>query len=133
MSAIAGAGGRNRQAHRRGAAMSSWAAFTLTIFAVLAVLAVALVMSDHGEDAPMKHPNSVPEMSAAEFRAALKRYGFGVAHARIVDTTGKCPGISWPAVLRERGGGFDRNATLLKVIQARDAEIARRALREMPD
>jgi hypothetical protein len=37
-------------------------------------------------------------MTAAEFAAS--HYGFGVSRARIIDTTGQRPGISWPAVRR---------------------------------
>jgi hypothetical protein len=33
--------------------------------------------------------NSLPQMTAAEFAAAMKHYGFGVCRARIVDTTGQ--------------------------------------------
>jgi hypothetical protein len=32
-----------------------------------------------------------PQLTAAEFRAALRAAGFGVEHARIVDTSGRCP------------------------------------------
>jgi hypothetical protein len=71
--------------------------------------------------------NSLPQMTAAEFAAAMKHHGFGVSRARIVDITGQCPGISWPAVRRGRGS-VDRNKTLAKVLRERDAEIARRAL-----
>jgi hypothetical protein len=66
-----------------------------------------------------------PQMTAAEFAAAMKHHGFGVCRARIIDTTGQCPGISWPAV--RRGSSVDRNKTLAKVLRERDAEIARRA------
>jgi hypothetical protein len=67
-------------------------------------------------------------MTAAEFAAALKHHGFRVVRAKIEDTTGQCSGIRWPAVLR--GRTVDHNRTLAKVIRERDAEIARRALRE---
>jgi len=70
----------------------------------------------------------VPQMTAAEFAAALKHHGFRVIRAKIEDATGRCPGIRWPAVLR--GQSVDHNRTLAKVIRERDAEIARRALRE---
>jgi hypothetical protein len=75
--------------------------------------------------------NSLPQMTAAEFAAAMKHYGFGVCRARIVDTTGQCPGISWSAV-RRGGGSVDRNKTLAKILRERDAEIARRALPGIP-
>jgi hypothetical protein len=65
-------------------------------------------------------------MTAAEFAAAMKHHGFGVSRARIVDTTGECPGVSWPAVRRGRAS-VDRNKTLAKILRERDAEIARRA------
>jgi hypothetical protein len=41
-----------------------------------------------------------PQMSSAEFNAALKHHGFRVVRAKIEDATGKCPGVSWSAVLR---------------------------------
>jgi hypothetical protein len=75
--------------------------------------------------------NSLPQMTAAEFAAAMKHSGFGVCRARIVDTTGQCPGISWSAV-RRGGGSVDRNKTLAKILRERDAEIARRALPVIP-
>jgi hypothetical protein len=75
---------------------------------------------------PPSGANSPPQMTAAEFAAAMKHHGFGVSGARIVDTTGRCPGISWLAVHRGRGS-VDRNKTLAKVLRERDAEIARRA------
>jgi hypothetical protein len=77
----------------------------------------------------MKPPhgtNSLPLMTAAEFAASMKRHGFGVSRARIIDTTGQCPGISWSAV--RRGNSIDRSKTLAKVLREREAEIGRRAL-----
>ena len=71
----------------------------------------------------------VPQMTAAEFAAALKHHGFRVVRAKIEDATGRCPGIRWPAVFRGPNA-VDRNRTLAKVIRERDAEIARRALRK---
>ena len=68
----------------------------------------------------------LPQMTAAEFAAALKPNGFRVVRAKIEDATGRCPGVRWPAVLR--GQSVDHNRTLAKVIRERDAEIARRAL-----
>jgi hypothetical protein len=70
-------------------------------------------------------PLSVPQMTAAEFAAALKVNGFRIVKAKIEDATGRCPGVSWTAVLR--GRAVDRNRTLAKVIKERDTEIARRA------
>jgi hypothetical protein len=70
---------------------------------------------------------SKPQMSAAEFNAALKRHGFCVVRAMIEDATGKCPGVSWSAVLRGRTA-IDYNKTLSKVITGRNAELARRGL-----
>jgi hypothetical protein len=71
------------------------------------------------------HPfNQKPEMSSAEFNAALREAGFGVDHGQIVDVSGKCPGfIAMPSF---RKGVVNRRATLAKVIRERDAEIARR-------
>ena len=77
---------------------------------------------------PTRCTNSPPQMTAAELAAAMKHHGFGVCRARIVDTTGQCPGISWSAV-RRGGGSVDRNKTLAKILRERDAEIARRAPR----
>src|SRR6516225_2126037 len=70
---------------------------------------------------------SKPQMSLAEFSAALKRHGFRVVRAKIEDATGRCPGVSWSAVLRGRTA-IDYNKTLAKVIAARDAELVRRGL-----
>jgi hypothetical protein len=75
--------------------------------------------------------NSLLQMTAAEFAAAMKHHGFGVCRARIIDTTGQCPGISWSAV-RRGGGSVDRNKTLAKILREREAEIARRALSGIP-
>jgi hypothetical protein len=75
---------------------------------------------------PPRGTNSLPQMTAAEFAASMKHHGFGVSRARIIDTTGQCPGISWSAV--RRGNSIDRNKTLAKVLHERDAEIGRRAL-----
>ena len=68
---------------------------------------------------------SAPQMTAAEFAAALKTNGSRVVRAKIEDTTGQCPGVRWPAVLR--GKRVDHNRTLAKVLRERDAEIARKA------
>jgi hypothetical protein len=73
---------------------------------------------------------SKPQMSRAEFDAALKRHGFRVVRAKIEDATGKCPGVSWSAVLRGRAA-IDYNKTLAKVIAARNTEFARRGLDEI--
>jgi hypothetical protein len=73
---------------------------------------------------------STPQMSSAEFHAALKRHGFRVVRAKIEDATGKCQGISWSAVLRGRAA-IDYNKTLAKVIAARNTELARRGLEEI--
>jgi hypothetical protein len=69
----------------------------------------------------------LPQMSAAEFAPAFKTHGFRVVRAKIEDATGQCPGIRWSAVLR--GAAVDRNRTLAKVLQERDAEVARRAIK----
>jgi hypothetical protein len=66
----------------------------------------------------------LPQMSAAEFAAALKTHGFRVVRAKIEDATGQCSGIRWSAVLR--GAAVDRNRTLAKILRERDAEVARR-------
>src|SRR5271155_977069 len=82
----------------------------------------------------MKNPRGaaplLPQMTAAEFAAALKTSGFRVVRAKIEDTTGQCPGVRWPAILR--GTSIDRNRTLAKVLRERDAEIARRTGRPVP-
>jgi hypothetical protein len=78
--------------------------------------------------ARFKEPIGAPQMTAAEFAAALKQNGFRVVKAKIEDATGRCPGIRWPAILR--GRSVDHNRTLAKVIRERDAEIERRTLRE---
>jgi hypothetical protein len=40
----------------------------------------------------------VPQITAAEFAAALKTNGFRVIRAKIEDATGQCPGVRWSAV-----------------------------------
>ena len=75
----------------------------------------------------MKGFGSKPQMSLAEFNAALKHHGFRIVRAKIEDATGKCPGASWSAVLRGRTA-IDYNKTLEKVIAGRNAELARRGL-----
>jgi hypothetical protein len=67
-----------------------------------------------------------PEMTAAEFNAALREAGFGVDHGRIVDVSGKSPGFATFPAFHGRGV-VNCNATLSKVIRERDAEIARRS------
>jgi hypothetical protein len=66
-----------------------------------------------------------PQMSSAEFSNALREAGFGVHRGQIVDVSGKCPGFA--AMPLFRNGAVNRNATLAKVLRARDAEIERRA------
>jgi hypothetical protein len=65
-----------------------------------------------------------PQLTSAEFNAALREAGFGVNHGRIVDVSGKCPGFAAVPIFRD--GVVNRNATLSRVIRERDAEIARR-------
>jgi hypothetical protein len=67
-----------------------------------------------------------PPLTAAEFSAALREAGFGVEHARTIDTSGRCPGFVTTPVFRGKGG-IDRPKTLAKAIRERDAEIKRRA------
>jgi hypothetical protein len=73
----------------------------------------------------MKMPQALPPLTAEQFNAALKEAGFGVERARIVDTSGRCPGfVTTPAF---RGRALDRPRTLAKAIREREAEIERRA------
>jgi hypothetical protein len=76
----------------------------------------------------MRLQTPAPQMSLAEFKAALKRHGFRVVRTKIEDGTGKCPGVRWSAVLR--GRRIDYNKTLAKAIAARNAELARRGIEE---
>jgi hypothetical protein len=71
-------------------------------------------------------PLSVPQMTAAEFAAALKSHGFRIVKAKLEDATGQCPGIRWTAVLKGRTA-IDYNRTLAKIVGEREAEIARAA------
>ena len=64
------------------------------------------------------------QMTSGEFKTALRAAGFGVKDGQIVDVSGTCPGFATVAIFRN--GEVDRNATLAKVIEERDAEIARR-------
>ena len=66
-----------------------------------------------------------PQMTSAEFTAALREAGFAVDHGRIVDVSGKCPGFATLPSFNK--GVLNRNAKLSKVIWERDAEIKRRA------
>jgi hypothetical protein len=67
---------------------------------------------------------SLPPLTTAEFNAALKEAGFGVERARIVDTSGQCPGFVTTAAFR--GRALDRPRTLAKAIRDREAEIGLR-------
>jgi hypothetical protein len=78
--------------------------------------------------ARFNEPIAVPQMTAAEFTAALKHHGFRIVRAKIEDATGRCSGIRWPAILP--GRSVEHNRTLAKVIRERDDEIVRRARRE---
>jgi hypothetical protein len=66
-----------------------------------------------------------PEITAAEFRAALHEAAFGFDDGRIVDMSGGCPGFAVIPVFRN--GVLNRNATLSKAMWEREAEIKRRA------
>jgi hypothetical protein len=66
-----------------------------------------------------------PQMTSAEFTAALREAGFAVDHGRIVDVSGKCPGFATLPSFNK--SVVNRNATLSKAIWVRDAEIRRRA------
>jgi hypothetical protein len=76
----------------------------------------------------MRLQTPAPQMSIAEFKAALKRHGFRVVRTKIEDGMGKCPGVRWSAALRGRTIGY--NKTLAKVIAARNAELARSGIEE---
>lgn len=75
----------------------------------------------------MKRP---PEMSRAQFRAALKRNGFRQILMWFEDTTGECPSVSWGAILAIKTGKIMRRATLAKIIRERNSEIAKRRAAE---
>jgi hypothetical protein len=62
----------------------------------------------------MKLPQPPPQLTAVEFNTALKEAGFGVQHARIVDTSGRCPGFVTTPAFRGRGV-MDRTKTLTRV------------------
>jgi hypothetical protein len=66
-----------------------------------------------------------PQMTSAEFKAALHEVGFGVEHGRIVDVSGRCPGFATLPTFNH--GAVNRSATLSKAIWEREAEIRRRA------
>jgi hypothetical protein len=66
-----------------------------------------------------------PQMTSAEFTAALREAGSAVDHGRIVDVSGKCPGFA--VIPAFRNGVLNRNATLSKAMWEREAEIKRRA------
>jgi hypothetical protein len=74
----------------------------------------------------MKLPQPPLQLTAIVFNAALRGAGFGVEHARIVDTSGRCPGFATTPAFRGRGV-IECPRTLAKAIRERDAEIARRA------
>jgi hypothetical protein len=64
-------------------------------------------------------------MTLAEFNDALREAGFGADHGRIVDVSGRCPGFA--AMASFNHGVVDRDATILKILWEREAEISRRA------
>jgi hypothetical protein len=66
-----------------------------------------------------------PQMTSAEFSAALREADFRVEHGRIVDASGRCPGFA--TLPSFNNGVLNRNATLSKVLWGREAEITRRA------
>jgi hypothetical protein len=72
------------------------------------------------------------QITAGEFKGGLRKAGFAVENGRLVDVSGKCPGFAVMPVLLGNGS-VDRNATLAKVVQERDAEIERRAGGKAPD
>ena len=74
----------------------------------------------------MRLQTPAPQMSLAEFKAALKRRCFRVVRTKIEDGTGKCPGVRWSAVLR--GRTIDYNKTLAKVTPLATDELARRGI-----
>jgi hypothetical protein len=73
----------------------------------------------------MRPFNKKPQMTSAEFSAALRAAGFRVDHGRTLDVSGTCPGFR--TVPSFNNGVLNRNATLSKVRWERDAEIRRRA------
>jgi hypothetical protein len=62
-----------------------------------------------------------PQITSAEFTAALREAGFAVDHGRIVDVSGKCPGFATLPSFNESV------VNQSKAIWERDAEIRRRA------
>jgi hypothetical protein len=66
-----------------------------------------------------------PQMTSAEFTAALREAGFGVDHGRTVDVSGRCPGLTTSP---SNKGVVNRNATLSKATWERDVDLARPAL-----
>jgi hypothetical protein len=66
------------------------------------------------------------DMTGPQFAAALRRNGFRKVLLWIEDISGACPGVSWGVVMNVRTGKVMRRATLAKVIQAREGEIAKR-------
>jgi hypothetical protein len=73
----------------------------------------------------MRMKTAPPQMTSAEFTTAMREAGFGVDHGRIVDVSGQCPGFTTLPSFNK--SAVDRNATLLKVLFEREAEISRRA------
>jgi hypothetical protein len=65
-----------------------------------------------------------PQMTSAEFSAALREAGFHVDHGRIVDVSGRCPDFA--TLPSFNNSVLNRNATLSKVLWEREAEIKRR-------
>jgi hypothetical protein len=55
-----------------------------------------------------------PQMTSAEFTAAMCEAGFGVHHGRIVGVSGQCPGFATLPSFNK--GAVDRNAALSKVL-----------------
>jgi hypothetical protein len=74
----------------------------------------------------MRPFNKKPQMTSAEFGAALREAGFAVDHGRILDVSGACPGFT--TVPSFNKGVLNRNATLSKARWERDAEVRRRAV-----
>jgi hypothetical protein len=49
--------------------------------------------AEDAHDRRRRLQTSAPQMSLADFKAALKRHGFRVVRTKIEDGTGKCPGV----------------------------------------
>jgi hypothetical protein len=95
---------------------------------------VAAELDSVGLIVPEPEPVEKVAMSKDQFATALAAHDFAVGAAGwIVDTSGTCPGFKTAPVRYGRDhGNINREATIKKIVDERNAEIQRRAIAAKP-